>query len=1120
MNLFDRVKNTVTGFGAKLRDSFGDEEEKKLTLRQRIERTAGPAMKLAKPIVSTAIKRELNKPVSPLFKTTRQDVIDSYMKSGKALAQGADILLDWTARPLISRPVGKATVSLAGEPLGVTSQSTTHDALGRPTPLNRVLFGKEPLSSYQQDTRSAQGFFQNDLGISPGTAKGLGFGVGTANILLDLPGGGLVKKPIQEVAERVGKKALVEVAQEVSEKGIKELTPEAAKTIWGLMNSKNLAIKSGLLTVKQADKLSNSKTLKLLEEKVPSLIPDFNNPAIRQKLKIAAQSVGKATKAVGGEFDKQGLNAIFEVQSGNHEAVRGYFDKIYKTISDAGINANYKKDYLPQLWNNTPEQIEQVFKSLNTSAPFTKESVLKNYKEGLGKGLSPRFNTVSDLVGWYEKTAQKALADKGMLDFLKGKNLIKPSSQAERGWVKITAEGFPTERIKTVGGEYIDELYSAPAEIAEQINNYLNPAQFKGLQKFADYNTAIKNVRLAAGVPGTGINAHGWNILVRSTLSRNNPLGGFFDAGKWILNPNGADGFVKNSLDKAVEYSKAGMTLSTEDFAFRPDPKIIDGNIAQRSYAILGNTIDKWMGDPLFRKVIPALKIKYADELVGQYTKSGMSREESVRQAAKVANNIFGGQNELDRIMKTKDAQNAFRAIILAPDWTESTIKTGYNVGKSLIQPTNPMLKPYRTFARNFMALWIASQAMDKALTGSVDDPFTMNAGFTGDGQKREFRMFGTGADMFRIPYEAASNIAKGNFEGVAKIISNRFSLGAGSIIHGIINEDYRGRPIYGKDKYGNPIPAGQQASNILSEASNALGVPSQITTGIDFLSGRMGGEQALSQLVEAPTRYSGGAYSPASQKRLDTYKSAGLQGEQLYSAMQPKEKKPGILSWLFGSKEEATVESNDPLIRAFNQEVSKDAQASRVREIFKDPALSGDRARIEKVLEAEGLGTFEEASYTIAKSLGVESGVRGNYIKEILSPLQGEEYREQFNKLVQNGVLTSGVIKEYEDSGVITATQADSMRTLLKKADGSYKPKKQNFSINIPGSLNIPEYKSTQIKLPPTPKLNIEPMKVRRPTIKAPQMNGQSVGQTINLEDYSKLFAPGATQLSQLGTR
>ena len=93
-------------------------------------------------------------------------------------------------------------------------------------------------------------------------------------------------------------------------------------------------------------------------------------------------------------------------------------------------------------------------------------------------------------------------------------------------------------------------------------------------------------------------------------------------------------------------------------------------------------------------------------------------------------------------------------------------------------------------------------------------------------------------------------------------------------------------------------------------------------------------------------------------------------------------------------------------------------------------------------------------------------------------------------------------------------------MRTLLKKADGSYKPKKQNFSINIPGSLNIPEYKSTQIKLPPTPKLNIEPMKVRRPTIKAPQMNGQSVGQTINLEDYSKLFAPGATQLSQLGTR
>lgn len=1171
MTIADKIRNRFFGLPAKLEEEFGKPEptKPKVTLAEKVKKIADPTIRFAKPLVTRAVQNEMNKPAFPLFgknSVTRQEVINAYMDSGKALAKGADVLLDYTLRPMITRPVAKSIVSVADasnlKPIAGPNKGQRITSLPVNDLAGRLLFGKEPLTSYQQDTRNAQSFL-SDVGLPQPVAKYGGLGLGIGNAFLDLPVLGLAKAPVKEVAESAGKKALTRLAEEGAERiavrggeelaesvaktEAKELTAEGARTLWGLMNSKHLAVKAGLITEKQADKLSNAKTMKLIEDNIPNAIPDFNNPSIRQKLKIAAQSATNTVKSVGGDFenafrswvnnrrstelagitakqefkelDKQGLKAIFEVQSAKpgFEAVRGYFDKIYKTLSDAGINVNYKKDYLPQLWNNTPEQVEKVFKTLNPSAPFTKESVLKNYKEGLAAGLSPRFNTVSDLVGWYEKTAQKTLADKQMLDFLKNKGLIKPASQAEKGWVRITAEGFPTERIKTVGGEYIDELYSAAPEIAERINNYLNPAQFKGLQKFADYNTAIKNVRLAAGIPGTGVNAHGYNILVRSTLARNNPLGGFFDAGKWILNPNNADNFVKGSLDKALEYSKAGMTLTTEDLAFRLDPKIIDGNIAQRAYAILGNTIDKWMGDPLFRKVIPALKIKYADEVVNDLVISGIAREDAVRQAAKVANNMFGGQNELDRIFKSKDAQNMFRAIILAPDWTESTLKVGGNIGKALIQPTNPMLKPYRTFARNFIALFIASQVMDKALSGEVGDPFTVNAGFTGDGKKREFRMFGTAADMARLPYEAAVNIAKGNFEGVARIISNRLSLGAGSVLHGLINEDYRGRPIYGNDKYGNPIPAGQQASNIFSELSNAVGIPSQFTTGLDYLSGRIGGEQALTQLVELPTRYSGGAYSPASQKRLDTYKSAGLEGKDLYDAMQPKEKKPGILSWLFGGSTEksGSVESNDPLIRAFNQEVDKDTKASRIREIFKDPVLNGDRARIERVLEAEGLGTFEEAGYTIAKSLGVENGVRGSYIKEILSPLQGAEYQEQFKKLVDNGVLTTGVIKAWEDNGDISEAQADAMRTLLKKSNGSYKPKKPNYSINIPGSLNLPEYKSTQIKLPPTPRINLEPMKIRRPTIKAPQMSSQQ----IPLQDYSNVLRyRGATSLGELG--
>ncbi len=916
--------------------------------------------------------------------------------------------------------------------------------------------------------------------------------------------------------------------------------PESLKSLWGLIHSKNTAIKSGLLTAEQAEKMSAQETMALIEQKLPGVLPSFGN------LSVSKSAVEKATKNLTGDvsdlfsnwvnarhsteiagvkakqafknLDNEGVDAIFNVQSAKegYENVRNYFDDIYKKLEKSGIKFGYKDNYLPQLWSNSKDEVERVFKTLNPNAPFTKESVLKNYKEGLAAGLSPRFNKVSDLVGWYEKSSEKMLADKTFLDVLKLRNLIKPASKADRGWVKITAEGFPMNRVKSELGEWIDEPFAASPEIADQINNFLNPASFKGLQGFADYNTAIKNVRLSAGIPGTGINAHGANILARATLSRNNPIGGFMDAGKWILNPNGADSFVKQNLDRAVEYSKAGMTLTTEDFAFQPDPKIIDGNILQKSYKVLGQTFDKFMSDPLFRKIIPALKLKYADELVAQYTKSGLSQEEAIKTAARTANNMFGGQNELDRIFKSKDAQNLFRSIVLAPDWLEGTLKIGGNIGKSLIQPNNPILKPYRTFARNFIALFIASQAMDKALSGSVDDPFTMNAGYTKDGQKREVRMFGTAADMFRIPYEVATSLSKGDFNSVGRVLGNRLSLGFGSIAHLIANEDYRGRPILGKDKYGNEIPAGQQASNLFSELSNATGIPSQVTTGIDYLSGRNGLEQSLTQLAELPVRYSGGAYSTSSQKKLDTYKSAGLEGEDLYKAMNPKSKSEGILNWLFNknSSDETVTESSDPLIKAFNSEISRDKKASRIREIFKDPALNSDRTKIETVLKEEGLGSYEEASYTIAKSLGVENGVRGEYIKEILKGLKGEDYKVQFVKLVDAGVLTTGIINQWEKDGILSESQADSMTKMLKRANGSASAgtsKKKKFAINIPGSLNLPNVKASSVKFDfPTLKA-LEPIKAKRPEIKLPNYK------RIPVRDFSVNFSKPKTRLEQL---
>lgn len=632
------------------------------------------------------------------------------------------------------------------------------------------------------------------------------------------------------------------------------------------------------LSIYQADKGTGGllNRAKGLPQEVRNIFSDWVNA------RRATDIQGVKAKMPFNQLDKEGLDTFLKTQSGtkggSFDQLRSFFDTRFQAVRDSGVDLGYKRDYLPQLWKNPKQEVEQALgKTLTQKPSFSLESVIKDYRTGIEKGLTPRFTKVSDLVGWYESYSQKTIADRRFFDQLSKTKLIMPATKAPRDWVSLT-DRFPQFKITFPTGEKYMGSYKAPETVAKIINNYLEPGS-EVLTKAAGFTTKIKNVALSSGIPTTSINAHGFNLGTRYILANNNPVKGMWHALEWTLAPNRAAKFVNSQLDNAEFFTKAGLSLSTEDQAYTRMSKELGQGLLKKGYNKLVDVQEKLFEDPLFRKTASAYKLDYANQVYQGFKKSGMAEKEAAKEASRVANNIFGGIN-IEELGRDRNTQNIFRSLILAPDWAETTIRTGKGIIEATANPKNwfnPKYAPYRVFARNLMLALTATNVANKAMSGHwqfQNEPgheMELDTGtYTYDGKKRYVRPFQTAIDFIRLPVDIASGIAKGDLRPIARVVSNRLSMPAGSLLHVATNTDYLGRPIFGNDKYGNPIPVKQQAGSIANELASFVGVPQYIRAGVDVASGKSNVEQGVTQALELPFRYTGGTYSKAQQQAVE----------------------------------------------------------------------------------------------------------------------------------------------------------------------------------------------------------------------------------------------------------
>ena len=271
-------------------------------------------------------------------------------------------------------------------------------------------------------------------------------------------------------------------------------------------------------------------------------------------------------------LDTEGLEGIKNFQrglrGGQFNDIQSYFDNKHQQIQAAGVKLGFKENYLPQLWDNTTEEVQDAARKLGLKPKFAMQSVLENYEKGLEIGLKPRFTKISELIGWYEQTANKAVADRNFFNWITDKGLIQPGGKVPRNgtWSPLNSEHFPVQKFRGQTKEYTQDLW-APKDVAGIINNYLEPPRGEILNKFAETSSIAKNFAMSSGVPGTGINAHGFNILVRNIMARGMVKGGKEGMG-FILNPKSALKDLEANLHRAPFFMKHGLTLSSEGFQF------------------------------------------------------------------------------------------------------------------------------------------------------------------------------------------------------------------------------------------------------------------------------------------------------------------------------------------------------------------------------------------------------------------------------------------------------------------------------------------------------------------------------------------------------------------------
>ncbi len=414
-----------------------------------------------------------------------------------------------------------------------------------------------------------------------------------------------------------------------------------------------------------------------------------------------------------------------------------------KVAVDEEVIRNFKENYTARLWEADPKaQQAGLTKKFGTTTARAKGRTLEGILHGWSLGKTLRIKGATSAQNVAHKQVTQAIVDKQVMKMAKDWGLISP--QRHEGWIQVEHPNFTNWKFagqvvagkvygrnffKTNDGMLLERvpMYAEP-ELAKKLNTALSSSKLRGIgiiDFLSKWNAIIKQ-----------------NVLMTSFFHHQAFLRSYMAGGKTglkNLNPKQAykagGEAIRNFAPEVQQLVRGGLTIGKIqdwDEADLQRENTVFSRVA-RKFKVGEKGLDvverirKQQTDFLFKKMGPQLKVQaalleYRHQLKKNNAKlerGEVSQHDIAKNVADLINDDFGGLN-LRRIGRNQTLQHLFRLIALAPDWTESNVRS---MVKAFRRGDEGAM--YRAFwGRIALKMGIATAAFNFLMAAFDDDDF------------------------------------------------------------------------------------------------------------------------------------------------------------------------------------------------------------------------------------------------------------------------------------------------------------------------------------------------------------------------------------------------------------
>lgn len=513
------------------------------------------------------------------------------------------------------------------------------------------------------------------------------------------------------------------------------------------------------------------------------------------------------------------------ISNENTKQIKEKFDSMYAEARDQNIDFGYRANYVPHVYQETPEEIDQKIKTYLTNMGLNQDQVVDyvtngkklpnevakylkldpyfsrvrtfpDYKTAMEYGLTPKFTNPNQLVAYYREELQKTIANRDLLNALIESGDILTGSFAPRHWEHINPQ-------------FSSNGYYASPHVAKVINGlFPQPGDFTTFNSFMklmrNVSGKMQEISLSAGLPGTSLNFFAIGQLVKELTSGNvKAINAFLRANFSERSANWMAG--KRDMIRMMANNGIDLRTTVDSYA-----KAYDNMIAKKSWKDrVSNIFDEAFNKATFSSFIPMMQVQVFEDTYAKLLKQGYKPEFAQQIAAQVIKKGFGIAEFGARGEKTEDELGA---IFFAPKFRESVLNSLYNTGLAgvdfvsavggLRKPLDPSLNKNLKLLLGMILSFGLYDLLNYRLNGHNmwDNPKNREFALqipTDDGTLIYIEFMPSFLSFGRNLASGALSLATGDISNATQKFGSLFSMPIKIFTEIVSNQDYFGNPIY-----------------------------------------------------------------------------------------------------------------------------------------------------------------------------------------------------------------------------------------------------------------------------------------------------------------------------------